>query len=333
MLKLFCLGCLMVSVCGCSPFETDKKVLRIAYSYNNLHPVHQAMLDLKDFVETRTPSLKILLYPADILGTSVSQMVALESGAVDFCIVESPLLANYHPVFQTFSLPYLFEDEKIFSELMSQTEMKTFLDNQVLSQSFVPVSWICDGYLDYYSAENLFEDKNKLQGFKADVYPAGVNTRTLELLEAKAYEIDQEEIYLALQTGIINGVESSAYDLQDSEIEPLLRFASIDHHQLLTSFVIANKSVLNGLTSEQQKVLEEALALFQQEANENYKVERMLAAESLSSDIIYHLKERRDLMKVVEPVYEDFLSRNPEYIKMINWIDDLNNRYERDRND
>lgn len=320
---------LLITCCGCSDLSS-RKVLRISHSYSRSHPVHEALLELKNYINGQTDTLEVLVYSGNELGSMNSQVVSLQAGSIEMAIVESRLLQNYHPVYEIFSLPFLFSAEEVFLELMNQAEMQAYMSDPAVSEGFIPVAWISDGFVDFYASRDLFNDKNGLEGFQADVYPYSLNVEILELLGGKAYEIDQEEIYLALQTGIINGLETNAYSLYGSELESLLKYASIDHHQLSTSFLIADTETLNSLKDEQKRILETALAAFQEKVNESYKKTRDEAVLKLSENLIYHDRIREELFGVVAPVYERFLEKYPRYEELIDWVNDLNKEYEKD---
>jgi TRAP-type C4-dicarboxylate transport system substrate-binding protein len=66
-----------------------------------------------------------------------------------------------------------------------------------------------------------------------------------------------KETYTAIQTGVLDGVETATYALYDGKMYEVLPYMSLTNHVYTPSFLLTSKKFWGGLTSEQKKVFKD----------------------------------------------------------------------------
>ena len=92
----------------------------------------------------------------------------------------------------------------------------------------------------------------------------------IKLFGASPVKVDLNEMYIALQPGVVDGVELPLDYVYDYSIHEAAKFMSLTYHTYGTQFICINKEALQKLPPDQQKALREAAQEetdFQQQAD------------------------------------------------------------------
>ncbi len=173
-----------------------------------------------------------------------------------------------------------------------------------------------------YGQESLSSSK-PLDGFEALKgwkfrSPPGMETEIFEGLGASPIVMDFTEIFTALETGIIDGADASGlnnnvglglYDIVKHATYP-------GFHSMPSDHLACNLDVWNGLTEQQQRIIETAweklafqIALFNDKANAE-------AAAKLTAEGVtlwdWSPEDRAEFRKAAQVAWEDWGTRSPE---------------------
>ena len=114
------------SLTGCSSAQTSAAtsdvataenpiVLTLAHGLSETHTVHIAMTQFAEEVKEKTEGRVIInIFPNGQLGSETENLEQLQAGVIAMTKVSAPGLATYNEAYNTFGLPYLFNDTEDF---------------------------------------------------------------------------------------------------------------------------------------------------------------------------------------------------------------------------
>lgn len=145
-------GCGAKSVSGSEEATAENPmVLTLSHGLSETHTVHIAMEEFAEKVEERTDGrIKVEIFPNAQLGSETESMEQLTAGVIAMTKVASPILATYEEGYNTFGLPYIFDDTEDFYHVMDSDEMHDFFLSTE-DEGFVTLTYYTSGARSFYT--------------------------------------------------------------------------------------------------------------------------------------------------------------------------------------
>ncbi|MCZ4345519.1 TRAP transporter substrate-binding protein [Devosia neptuniae] len=200
--------------------------------------------------------ITVSIFPAGQLGGEVQMIQNARSGAVDVVVTGEPPLENTVPELTVLSLPYLFSDVAAANAALqgpAGDKLLSYVDNHDL----VGLGFLSVFERNVYGtkAVHTLEDMN---GFKIRVIQGPGFVGAYEALGAQSTPMAYSEVFLALQSGVVDGAEASPEQLiQDKFVEATDFYNLTNVHHMAAAIVMSGPSFAK-LTPEQQKIVRQA---------------------------------------------------------------------------
>lgn len=178
--------------------------------------------------------IKISIYYAGVLGSEAEMLDMCRMGSLDILTSGPLILTSFFPPVQVFSLPYLFNDRKHVRETFKQDFIEEWFNDIILKKSNVRT--IAFWYLGTrtLTTRNLPVYKPEdLKGVKVRCMDMPISKDCIAALGASSTPIAYNELYMALQTGVIDGQENpiaNIYDMKFYEVQDYLIFTNHNTH-------------------------------------------------------------------------------------------------------
>lgn len=250
-----------VSAIALGTMAADAQVrLRLANALSEDHPTSVVLQQFADEVEEKTDGeVTIRLFLNAVLGSEREVLEQLQNGAVDITRVSAASLENFDPIFRTFTLPYIFNDEDHFYEVM-EGPVAEQVYGATESVGFQGLTFFDSGARSFYTKSQPIEEPSDLSGQKIRVIDSNTSIRMVELMGGTPTPLPYGEIYTALQSGVIDGAENNPTALTIGGHGEVAQHYSLDEHQRIPDFVVISNTALDKLSEEQQQVVREAAA-------------------------------------------------------------------------
>lgn len=284
----------ILSGCGINNAKTSSEatadkplVLALAHNMNESHSVHIALLKFADEVEKESNGrIQIKIYPNGQLGSETEVIEQLQAGVVAMTKVSAPGLATYEDGYNTFGLPYVFENTEDFYHVMDSDYMKDFFLSSE-DKGFVSLTYYTSGSRSFYTSEKAIRTPEDLVGMKIRVQDMKTQTDMIKALGGTPVTMSYGDVYASLQTGIIDGAESNETALTTGKHGEVCKVFSYDEHSMIPDVLIMSSVVWKRLSTEDQQILISAA----KDSTESHKV---AWEESIDSAI----KEAKSTMNV-----------------------------------
>jgi len=273
-------------------------------------------------VENADVDLKIQIYPAESLFEAKEQWGALTRGRLDIAAFPLDYASGRHPAFSATLMPGLVRSHERAERLDDSEFMDMIKD--IIYKAGVRVladAWLSGGFV---SQERCITDPDSVQGQKFRAAGPAFE-QMLAAAGASIASMPSSDIYTALQTGVLDGANTSSGSLLSYRLYEQVSCVTAPGENALWFMyepVLISKRSWDQLNKEQQAALQEAASeaedYFRQEAsNLDQKMADVFAENGV--EVVTMSKEDYDAWVQVaqESAYKKFIADVPQGEELI----------------
>ena len=321
--------------CGASGTTADSTgysaenplVLTLAHGLSETHTVHIAMTQFADEVAEKTDGrIQVKIFPRIILKTNVSEnenLEQLQAGVIAMTKVSAPGLATYNDAFNTFGLPYIFNDTDDFYHVMDSQEMQDFFLSTG-DDGFVTLTYYTSGARSFYTKNRAIRTPADLKGLKIRVQDMKSQTDMMSYLGGIPVAMSYGDVYTSLQTGIIDGTENNETALTTGKHGEVCKVYSVDQHAMIPDVLIMSEKVWETISPEDQEIILEAA----HDSTDAHKVmwdtavEEAVkeAQETMGVEFVYDV-DKEAFREATQPMIEAYEEQYPGVKTLLDTID------------
>ena len=281
----------------------DSITLKLAHTGSEEHQYHLASEKFKELVEEKTDgSVTIDIYSNATLGSEADVIEQVMDGSVEMTTVApDSSYANTVSEMNVFGIPYLFRDgDHAYSTLdgeIGQELLDLAEDHHMKGLGYWEI-----GFRHISNNTRKIEKPEDMNGLKIRVQPAPVWEEHMKALGANPTPVDFNELYSALDQGIVDGQENPLPTIDSMKFYEVQKYISLTAHTYNPAIVVMNKGVWESLSEEQQMAIDEAV-------KETTTYHRQLLADK-EEEILEKLKENG--VTITEPDREAFREATSE---------------------
>lgn len=315
---------LVVSGCGAETKADDTIVLRFAYASNS-QPVKDAMAKFGDLLSEKTNGeVTIDYFPDAQLGSERELIELTQTGAIDITKVSGSALESFSSVYSVFGVPYLFDSEDHFFNVMENEEIMEPVYKSTEDLGFIGITYYDSGQRSFYMKDGPVNSPKDLKGKKVRVMQSETAIKMVELLGGTPTPMGSNEVYTSLQQGIIDGAENNEFVLVTAGHGGVTKYYSYDEHTRVPDIIVINTATLDRLTEEQRAAVYEAAAESTEYEKEVYKqaVEEEKKEATEKYGVVYNEVDKTPFQEAVQPLHEQF-KNSEEFSDIYNAIRNL----------
>lgn len=245
----------VLSLCGTAMAEPVKLVVTLTAVSTDTHA--QAMQKFKEYVEEASKGdITVEVYTDAVLFTQEEEVVAVVGGDADMTLTSASWLTTGSPWVSMFTAGYVFKSYDHMTKVLNGDIGKTVFAKIGEEQGILPLgAW-------YLGSREISLGQDKAITTPADL--EGINLRMpnseawLELgkaLGANPTPISFSELYLALQTGTVDGQDNPLPTLESAKFYEVQKSITITNHLVDSVWPAINTAKWNSLTPEQQQIV------------------------------------------------------------------------------
>ena len=181
------------------------------------------------------------------------------TGTVDMSRISAFALTSYGAKKASLlSIPYTFNSRDHFWKFVDSDMSKEFLDEtSSLNLGIRSLFYGEEGFRHFFT-KNPVNSVEDLKGMKLRVSNAPIMTGMVEGFGASPTVVSFNELYSALQTGVVDGAEQPITNYQSNAFPEVAPNLILDGHTLGAIQVVITDKAWEKLTPEQQEILVEA---------------------------------------------------------------------------
>jgi tripartite ATP-independent transporter DctP family solute receptor len=255
--------------------------------------------------ERLRPRVEVIVFNSSQLGNDEVMLQKLKLGTLDFS-VPSTIMSSVVAEFGLFEMPYLVEDR----------EHMRRIGQEIFWPQIAPIAE-AEGYRVVGLWENGFRQiTNNVRPIAAPEDLDGIKLRTprgqwrvrlFQSIGANPTPMPLSEVFVALQTGVIDGQENPLAHIASFQFDEVQEYLSLTNHLYSPAYLIAGLDGWRRLPEDVRGVLEEVASQIQEYTYaEAERMDTTLLADLRDSGIRINEADRVRFLEASRPIYEEF---------------------------
>ena len=256
--------------------------------------------------------ISVMLFPNNQLGKERDVVQSVRVGAIDAMISGASVWATAAPEIGVLDLGYLFNSNDHAGRALDGTA-GTLLSDIFARRAKVRVL----GYGYSLGARNVYaktrlRDANDIQGLKIRVIQVPNFIATLTAMGAVATPLSLGEVYAALQTGVVDGVEQDAPTVLSGKFYEIAKHCLLTQHMFSPVVATINQRSFAQIPAELQPVfLEAAREATIYQRNRAAETETAAFDQLKKAGVTVTSVDKAVFRKAMKPVWADFVKKQP----------------------
>lgn len=221
---------------------TQKIILKVAQNSNINHPYQKGLEKFKEVLEKETKgAIEVQIFPNAQLGNEEQEAVGVKFGIIDATIISSGNLAPFVPEIDLFNLPFIFRNLEHFYRVLDGPVgqwMGRIIEKKL---NCIFLGYCSFGIRNTWNSKKPVLSPDDLKGLKIRVMASPILLSTFNTLGAQATTMSWNELYSALQQGVLDGAECSMSDLYLERFYEVTKYVSLTKHLIGAAVLIFSK--------------------------------------------------------------------------------------------
>lgn len=266
-------------------------------------------------------SMTVTIFPNGSLGGEREAAEGVKLGTIQMTIVTSDgALPAWVPDIQVLSIPYLFSNKEEAYDILDNTLQPEFAP--VFEQNgFKHLGFMELGFRHFTNNVREVKTADDMKGLSIRVQEAPIWFALMEKLGATATPVSFNELYTALQQGMVDGQENPITSIYSSRFNEVQKYMTLDGHTYAAESVIMNLDLYNGLSDEQKGWVDQAAAYAIAEQRKTIGEQEAAYLEELkNTGMVVTEPDLDTFVKATEGLYQlDSVKKlvNPEIVELV----------------
>ncbi|MDO6585101.1 TRAP transporter substrate-binding protein [Salipiger sp. 1_MG-2023] len=195
------------------------------------------------------------------LGDESDFVTFLQQGvAIDYAVMAPANMAVFAPSIPLMDMPFLFRDLDHWNAVLSSDVLKP-LEDELYEKADIKVIGYAGGGTRNLVSDGEISNMDELAGHKMRVMGAPIQAKIFSALGAAPSAIAYNEVYNAIQTGVIGGFENEAASIQNLKFYEVAPNVTLTKHTITVRPVVMSGKTFRKLPEDlQQAVLDAGAA-------------------------------------------------------------------------
>lgn len=244
---------LVASVAG---FANEKTVLKLAHpvAANMESDVHVAALAFAQYVNDNSENIEIKIYPSGQLGNERDQVEGLQLGTIDCRSGGTAIMGNFVKQFGVLDLPFVWRDYDHYHKVIDGPVGQK-LAAEAEKAGIKVLCWFDSWGYRHVLTNKVIKKPEDLKGLKIRCIETPTNIAAIKVMGANATPMAFGEVYTALQTGVIDGMEHCSAVILANKFYEVAKNITLTGHLFGPLFLNMSMKTWNKLSDRDKKIV------------------------------------------------------------------------------
>ena len=268
---------ILVAVAPGQRLAAQEMILKFSIANPPAHPSVLALNEVAKMLASRSNGrIKMEVFPGGQLGGNLDNIDQVGKGSIDMTMQNPAITAQVVPEMGVFSAPFLFPTLEAAYKAAASPIGQEIADKLRTSKNLRALDpWYLGGW-NLFTNKKLVHECKDLKGMKLRVPPAPVLKNFFEQCGAGVVAMDFTEVYLSLNTGVIDGIPMPLAIIESAKLNEVTKFVTLHTYLYDLFHPLINEGVWQSLSPADQTLLRDAFA-------EGRKINDRLAAKQETS--------------------------------------------------
>jgi len=237
-----------------SGLAQQKMVLRATDVHALGYPTVEAVVRMGAKLDKATNGrLSIQMFPAMQLGGEKEMIEQAQVGALQIARISVGPMGSIVDELNVFNLPFMFRDEAHMRKVIDGPIGDELLNKLTAAPTsrLVGLCWMDGGTRSVY-AKKPIKGPADLKGQKIRMMGNPIFVETMNAMGGNGISMGFNELYQALQTGVVDGAENNPPSLLTQNHYQVTKFYSLTGHLILPELLVFSKKSWDGMSKADQ---------------------------------------------------------------------------------
>ena len=218
--------------------------------------VHVRSAEMWEAVTRETNgAIAVKIFPNNELGSELAQLSQLRSGALQFMIIQGVSLSSVVPGVSMDGLGFAFRNAAQ-AEGAYDGPLGAYLRKLIIGKGIFALPRVFNfGMREVTSSSHSIRNAADFAGFKIRTPPAPISVDLFKTLGASPTPIVFPELYLALQTKVVDGQETPYSTIDVAKFNEVQKYLSVTNHMATIFWFLGNMDAWNALPKTMQAII------------------------------------------------------------------------------
>jgi C4-dicarboxylate-binding protein DctP len=288
----------------------QETVIKFSHVVAENTPKGQGAKLFKQLVEERLgDKVKVEVYPNSQLFGDNDEILALLKNDVQIIAPALSKFSQFTDKLQIYDLPFLFKGLDEVTCFQDSESGKELLD--VMSDKGINGLAYWHNGMKQLSGPKPLETPADARGLKFRIMSSDVLQKQFQAVNANPQKLAFSEVYLALQTGQMDGQENTWSNIYSQKFHEVQPYIMESNHGLLDYMLITSDRFWEGLPDDVRSELEDIIAEVTSRVNELAEEQNQEAKQAImdsgKSEIVQLTDDqRKQWVEAMQPVWKSF---------------------------
>ncbi len=274
----------------------------------------QSLQEFKRIVEADSNGrMKVALYPSEQLGSLVEMIENVRIGAQEISLASPAVFSQFYSKIDMIEMPFLVTNWDEGRKMLASKAYRDLLDSAEKATGVRIYATFPFGFRNIINKKQAINTLGDLKGMKIRVINSPLQLAVWRALGATPVGMAWSEVYPAVQTGVIDGLENTPGVLAANKFPEVAKYISESRHMFGIMLTYMNAKFYNGLSPQDRAILDKAMKFAE---DFNYK-NVMTLEEKAANDLkamgavvnVVPAATMKSMQAAVEPVYKSLESK------------------------
>ncbi|WP_371155822.1 TRAP transporter substrate-binding protein [Jannaschia sp. 2305UL9-9] len=298
-----------VAVAGLAGAASAQTTLRGASMFDEEHAFTKTLRKFEELVQEKTDGIEFDLRLNGELGVESDYVTYLNQGvAVDYTIIAPSNMAVFAESIPLMDMPFLFRDLDHWNAVLSSDALAPLEEELREKAGIVIVGYTGGGVRNLVSKEPI-ANMEELAGHRMRVMGAPIQAQTFAAVGAAPSAIAYNEVYNAIQTGVIGGFENEAASIQNLKFYEVAPYITLTQHTITVRPIVMSAKTFDSLDADVQAAIMEAGAeagAYGRELESRQDGEKLQEMVDAGQVTLNEFEDRDTMLEMVIPVQDAY---------------------------
>ncbi len=259
---------------------------------------------------------KVVVFGSSQLGGDAELMQKLRLGTIEFAI-PSTVMSSAVEAFGMFEMPYLVKNREHMKKIEAEVVWPSLAPLADAKGYTILAVWE-NGFRNITTNTRPINVPADLAGMKLRVPQGKWRVKMFQAYGANPSPMALSEVFVALQTGVMDGQENPLTQIYSSKFQEVQKFLSMTGHVYTPAYLVSGKSKFASLPADVQAILRQAAKDTQAYVYEQAaKLDNDLRDKIAAAGVKVNEPDKDAFIAASKDVYEEFGKEVPEGGKLV----------------
>ena len=281
-----------------------------AVQFNDDHAFNKSLLKFEELVKKYYGKpINFVLHRNSELGLEKEYFTYMNQGiSVDYGIVSPSHMSTFAKAAPLMDMPFLFRDQAHWNKVLDSDAFQPIVDDVAKRADVLIIGYAGGGTRNIF-AKNPVRNMKELNGLTMRVMGAPIQTKIFNAVTAKPSVIAYNEIYNAIQSGVIMGAENEAAGVEQMKFYEVAPALSLTQHAITVRPICFSGKTFKKLPKDLQAAIIKAgkeAGKYGRDVESGEDAAKIAALEKAGKLKTYPFTERPKMLALAEPVKKEY---------------------------